>query len=606
VAVTGGNRPTTVTLDQFSLEVETKQVFHKGVRKRICQPISATFKPGLLNAIMGPSGSGKSSCLNAISRRLHSNSRTRYFSSGQILINGCDASDNLVSSITSYVPQDDSGLLPCLTVRETLHFAARLRLPSWMTVDQKILRAESVLLSLGLRDCADTLIGSDTVKGISGGEKRRVTIATQILTDPRVLLLDEPTSGLDAFTALSIIEVLKGLAAEGRTIIFVIHQPRSELFQQFGSVLLLSGRGETAFSGRSGDMVAHFEAQGFKFPEATNPADFALDVVSTDYQAIPQNMASSSEAGSASASSSAIEQMTASNEALVAPAALGAYERSMIPWHSAIPLLVKRSLTNLRRQPDLLAGRVSQLAGLGVVLVAFFTPLRHDYYSVQTRMGYLQQIGSIFFVGMLNSIAMYVQERDIFHQEHADLAYSVESFFLSYTALELPMGLFASFVFSALTVFAVGLPRTASLFLLMTYTTFCVVTCGESFGILFFTIFSHTGLAVSVMSVVLSVAVSLGGVLSTSVPAWLQALNHVSPIKWQIGALASYSMRGVTFTCTEAQRLSDGQCPITTGEQALNLYKLNVSTGKYVLALGGVAVGYRILAYVGLKIRMRR
>ncbi len=133
-----------------------------------------------------------------------------------------------------------------------------------MSKAEKYKRAEEVLLKMGLKDCADNLVGNELVKGISGGEKRRVTIAVQILTDPRILLLDEPTSGLDAFTASSIMEVLQGLAQEGRTLILTIHQARSDLFKHFGNVLLLARGGSPVYSGPTKEMLAYLKAQGLE------------------------------------------------------------------------------------------------------------------------------------------------------------------------------------------------------------------------------------------------------------------------------------------------------------------------------------------------------
>jgi ABC-type multidrug transport system permease subunit len=288
---------------------------------------------------------------------------------------------------------------------------------------------------------------------------------------------------------------------------------------------------------------------------------------------------------------------------LALPASLGTYARQRLAFRRAFPILLQRGIINLRRQPNLLTGRITQLVGLGIVLTAFLTPLGTDYYSVQTRVGYIQAQSSMFFVGMLNSIAMYPSERDIFYHEDRDGTYPLEAFFLYYLTVEVPMEVVASMLFSCLTVFAVGLPRTAGEYFLMAYSAFCVVSCGESFGILFLTIFSHTGLAVSVMSVVLSVAIHLGGVLSIGIDGFLQAVNHVSPIKWQVGALLSYSLRDVRFTCTPDQRLANGACPVQTGVQVLELYRLDVDTVAYALALGGVTIGYRLLAYLGLKAR---
>lgn len=218
-------------LDKFALALDKKSITGKKLPRRIIvNPITTTFQAGVLNVIMGPSGSGKTSLLNAMALRLRNSIGTKYRPSGKIMFNGAVPSGSVIRSVCSYVCQDDDALLPSLTVRETLRFAAGLRLPSFMSTEEKYQRAEEVLLKMGLKDCADNLIGSDLIKGVSGGEKRRVSIAVQVLTDPRVLLLDEPTSGLDAFTASSIMEVLQGLANEGRTLILTIHQARSDLF----------------------------------------------------------------------------------------------------------------------------------------------------------------------------------------------------------------------------------------------------------------------------------------------------------------------------------------------------------------------------------------
>ena len=201
-----------------------------------------------------------------------------------MLYNAAVPSESVVRSVTSFVTQDDSALMPSLTVRESLRFAAGLRLPRWMSKEEKNRRAEEILLKMGLKECADNLIGNELIKGISGGERRRVTISIQILTDPKVLLLDEPTSGLDAFTATSIIEVLKGLAAEGRTLIMTIHQARSDLFQHFSSVLLLARGGYPVYTGEAEKMLPYFASLGYECPQATNPADFVLDLITIDLQ----------------------------------------------------------------------------------------------------------------------------------------------------------------------------------------------------------------------------------------------------------------------------------------------------------------------------------
>ena len=160
----------------------------KGRTLDVLKSVSTKFQAGELNIILGPSGSGKSSLLNTMARRLRSSLLTRYRSSGAMLFNGVQPTDKEVRSLCSYVTQDDNALLPYLTVRETLRFAAGLRLPGWMSKEEKARRAEDVMLKMGLKDCADVLIGHELLKGISGGEKRRVSIAVQVLTEPQILM----------------------------------------------------------------------------------------------------------------------------------------------------------------------------------------------------------------------------------------------------------------------------------------------------------------------------------------------------------------------------------------------------------------------------------
>lgn len=210
--------------------------------------------------------------MNVLCSRLHGSFSQRYHYSGLMLFNNSAPSDNVIRSLTSYVVQEDTTLLPSLTVRETLHFAALLRLPSHISKDRKTARAEHVLNQLGLRHCADTLIGSEFVTGISGGERRRVSIAVQILTDPKILVLDEPTSGLDSKTAHGIMELLHTMAKEGITVICTIHQSRSDFFPVFGNLALLTTGGRMIYSGTAKDMISYFQDVGYQCPMFANPA----------------------------------------------------------------------------------------------------------------------------------------------------------------------------------------------------------------------------------------------------------------------------------------------------------------------------------------------
>ncbi|KAL7619738.1 hypothetical protein AAE478_010280 [Parahypoxylon ruwenzoriense] len=670
-----------VGLDDFSLALDKMSPVGKKLpTKAILDPVTTTFQAGKLNVIMGPSGSGKTSLLNAMALRLHSTIGTRYNPSGKLTFNGAIPSDSVIRSVVSYVCQDDDALLPSLTVRETLRFAAGLRLPKWMNKLEKYQRAEEVLIKMGLKDCADNLVGNDLVKGISGGEKRRVSIAVQILTDPRVLLLDEPTSGLDAFTANSILEVLQGLAKEGRTLILTIHQARSDIFKHFGNVLLLARGGSPAYAGSAKGMLPYFNSLGYQCPQHTNPADYALDLITIDLQeahreaesrekvhrlieswakvtmspsgapqAAPrlsnineaeelsaesitdtksntyqpanfgkgtaESTADSGEGSEASQEGTAELERRLSNTlprrsvnkaALATPAELGALVHRRASFITAFPLLLHRATINLRRQPPLLLARTMQVVGLAIVLTLFFAPLHHDYYSVQNRVGFVQEVGAFYFVGMLQNVAVYPAEREVFYREDDDAVYSVEAFLATYTLLEVPFEIVTCLVFGVMADFAVGFPRTAPMYFVNVFCCFGIVSCGESLGIMFNTLFNHTGFAVNLISILLSVAQIMAGIMSINMPTLFKAFNYISPLKYATAALAPFSLRDVEFTCDDAQRLPDGRCAIETGEQVLDLYKLNVDPVVNVAALAGTIVAYRLVAWLLLRLTRTR
>ncbi|KAJ5468057.1 ABC-2 type transporter [Penicillium sp. IBT 31633x] len=623
-------RKVAISLNQYALEIHKRQYLWQTAKiLQILRPITAEFRPGALNVIMGPSGSGKTSLLNSIARRLHGSAGTQYRVHGDMLYNGAVPSESVVRSVTSFVTQDDDALMPSLTVRESLRFAAGLRLPTWMSREEKNRRAEEILYKMGLKECADNLIGSELIKGISGGEKRRVSIAIQILTDPKVLLLDEPTSGLDAFTAMSIIELLHSLAAEGRTLILTLHQSRTDLFTHFSQVILLARGGYPIYAGPGTQMLAHFAGQGHECPRTTNPADFVLDLITIDLQQADREIITRERVqGLISCwKDNPLELGLGPQTSQIAtPAELGSLKRQMLPFRVTFPLVLHRSVINFWRQPQLVMARSMQVPGVAIIMALFFAPMKNDYAAVQTRMGFVQEFAALYFVGrftllprsylsifvyvyiysylrtgMLQNIAIYPSERDVFYREEADSCYTALTFILSYTAIEIPFEIISSLIFGALAAFADNMKRTTAMFLISAFNCFCIISCGESIGIMFCTLFSHVGFAVNVTSILLSISNILGGIMSLNIHEVLQALNYLSPIKYAIANLAAYSLHGQEFHCSGSQRLADGNCPIDTGEQVLQLYNLDKNGPMNVMALGICTIIYRFIAYAFLQ-----
>ncbi|KAJ4488579.1 P-loop containing nucleoside triphosphate hydrolase protein [Lentinula aciculospora] len=602
-----------VDLVKLALTIETTSLRngYTKIHLPILHGITTRFEAGSVNVIMGPSGSGKSSLLNVMALRFKSTPITRYHSSGSLLLNGFKPDESQLRSLSSYVTQDDNSLLPYLTVREMLRFAAGLRLPGNMTTKQKNDRAEEVIRMMGLSDCADCLIGSEFMKGISGGEKRRVSIAVQVLTEPRILIADEPTSGLDAFTASSILEVLSGLAAEGRTVIITIHQSRSELFRQFGNLLLLAKGGRVAYSGKASSMIPYFGLMGYRCPPNCNPSDWALDLVSVDLRDEKAEAASRAKVEEILDAYESkppfgielnVTDKSKQHQYRALPPDLTRLKKEPAPFYVAFPILMRRGLINFQRQPSLGIARIGQVLGLGLVQALFFAPLKRDYIAASVNIvGAIQEILPLYFVGMLQNVALYPVERNVFYKEHEDGAYSVEAFFAAYLCLEVPFEVISALLYSMLGDIAINLKRTIPMYFIIALNCFCIVSCGESLGIIFNTLFQSTGFALNVTSVILSVGTFMGGLMSIDMIGFLQGINYISPLKYATANMLPYTLRGMTFTCDDSQKLADGQCPLSIGEQVLDLYKLNLDPAPMLAALVGATIVYRIVAYAILR-----
>lgn len=203
---------------------------------------------------------------------------------------------------------------------------------------------------------------------------------------------------------------------------------------------------------------------------------------------------------------------------------------------------------------------------------------------------------------MLQNLAIYPTERDVFYREELDGCYSTETFIISYTLLELPFTIVSSIMFGAVATYGAGLDRSIDVLFIGSFVAACLVTCGESLGIMFCTVFQHIGFSVNVTSVILSIGIMMGGVLSLNVPGFLEAFNYLSPVKYAFRVMANYCLPGQQIHCLPDQ-LVNGVCPITSGEQVLKLYNLDSNPRMNILWLAIAMVIYRVLAYGFLKAR---
>lgn len=219
---------------------------------------------------MGGSGAGKSTFVNVLMGK-------RPTTSGETKVNGVAGQIKTYKKIIGYVPQDDI-LLAELTVRENILHSARIRLPSTWS-DSDIQRHVDILLRcLKLDHVKDNIVGTVGKPGVSGGQRKRVSIGMELAAAPMALFLDEPTSGLDATAASSIMELLKALSRLGITIVTIIHQPRQEIYESLDDLILL-GKGRMLYCGATPSCLPYFEGCGFKFPRNQNPADVLMDII---------------------------------------------------------------------------------------------------------------------------------------------------------------------------------------------------------------------------------------------------------------------------------------------------------------------------------------
>jgi ABC-type multidrug transport system ATPase subunit len=244
-------------------------------RKKLLRGISGVVRKGELLAIMGPSGCGKTSLLDVLAGRVSSSSVE-----GRVMVDG-KPRDRYFRRGSAYVRQELT-LTASLSVTETLMYAARLRLPEELTEEDRVAIVESTIDQLGLRVAAHTKIGNAFIRGVSGGQKRRVAIGCELVAFPHVLFLDVPTSGLDSTTALSIIELLKQLALSGKMVVTTINQPNAKTYALFDRVLLMS-RGRQMFFGAPHRALDFFANQHIPCPKLANPADYYLTKINDDF-----------------------------------------------------------------------------------------------------------------------------------------------------------------------------------------------------------------------------------------------------------------------------------------------------------------------------------
>ncbi|BGP05738.1 hypothetical protein JCM10049v2_001551 [Rhodotorula toruloides] len=591
----------------------------------ILASLNGSARSGECLAVMGPSGAGKSTFLDAICQRTPR-------AKGLVTVNG--STDYSTRDLFSFVEQDDA-LLGVLTVRETVAFAAYLALgPSYPNIDQHI---DATLTSLGLSAIAGNRIGTPLQRGISGGQKRRVTIACSVVAKPRILVLDEPTSGLDSTSGREVVAFLQHLAREqGVLIICTIHQPNFETFALFDRLLLLAG-GQTMYDGRVDDLDNYLASVGSPTPAHVNPADHAIELVNTEFRSgdkgddnypptgdfaspaehlqsradLWTNYKAKNLAGSKSTSVEELDAHALGRKRSTASQSFVTNMRKTIT-------LSHRAALNYSRNVLAYGIRLGMYCGMGLLLATVWIRLGWTTDKLNDRLSV--SFFSVAFLGFMSvaGIPSFLEERAVFIRERANGLYSPAQYLLATTLVSLPFLFVCAAAFTLIIYWAIGMNPGATHFFRFLLYLYLGLVAAESQSLL-------VAAAIPIFVAALAIAAFANGlwmcvqgyfIRATSLPKfWYYWAHFIDYETFAFELLVRNDFVGRILTCPKGpdgsclcpipSSLTPGQCAVSGEDVIQNLGYGGVSDGLYVGILIIIIFVYRLLMWGVLVWRKR-
>uniref|UniRef100_A0A668AF73 Broad substrate specificity ATP-binding cassette transporter ABCG2 n=1 Tax=Myripristis murdjan TaxID=586833 RepID=A0A668AF73_9TELE len=545
------------------------------------------MRPGL-NAILGPTGSGKSSFLDVLAARKDPSGL-----SGEVLIDGAPQPPNF-KCLSGYVVQDDV-VMGTLTVRENLRFSAALRLPSSVPQREKEARVNHLIRELGLTKVADSKVGTQMIRGISGGERKRTNIGMELIIDPSVLFLDEPTTGLDASTANSVLLLLKRMASHGRTIIMSIHQPRYSIYRLFDTLTLLVS-GKMVYHGPAPNALDYFANIGYACEPHNNPADFFLDVINGDSTSIEDRLVEEYRNSSYSRDTrTELERIAQGKECISRP------KSRTITYNSSffhqLRWVLKRTFQNLMLNPQTSVAQVRKHALLSSWRMTRFL------FVVFCRMGALFFITTNQCFSTVSAAELFITERKLFVHEYISGYYRVSVYFLSKILSDIiTLRTIPAIIFSCIVYFMIGLKSTVSAFFIFTLTVTLVAYTATAMTMAISADQSVVALANIFMTITFVFMMIFSGLLVNlpSIMDWLAWLKYFSIPRYGLAALKINEFVGLNMGSISWE-LSYFRC---TGEQYLDYLGIEYTTWglwENHVALTVMAFIFLIIAYLKLR-----
>ncbi|KAK3819675.1 MAG: hypothetical protein J3Q66DRAFT_311391 [Benniella sp.] len=528
---------------------------------QILKGISGSAPAGVVLAVMGPSGAGKSTLVDILAGKTKGGKV-----SGQILLNGKQVHQSDIRRAVGFVDQEDT-LPPTQTVYEAVLFSAMMRLPEAMPIHRVHERVNEVIEMLGLTHCKDRRIGNVTSRGISGGEKRRVSIALELITRPPILILDEPTSGLDSYSAHMVVEQLCKLAAsKTTTVIMTIHQPRSDIFFMFSHTLVVS-KGSALYFGPTDTAADYFNRRGLVCPPNYNIADYLLDI------AMDQNLTGHASGHQVHVSGNAVSRRPGNNMHGNASDTTRTSHETSVPIEemesagsstaslsgsNVTPLkkqktvyptsfltqlntLMKRNFQTLIRDKSLLVLHLAVAVVLGLFIGGLYFQVPMNLAGFQNRAGSLFFMLSLLGFSSISALGAFTETRTLFIKERSNGYYPPTPFIISTLLFDLiPLRIVPSIIMGCISYFMIGLSPVVETFFkfMLILVLFNVAT--SMFCLVIAAAVRTTGVASLASSIVMLFMMLFGGFMinSGNIPAALTWIQYLSMFKYGFEALA--------------------------------------------------------------------
>mmetsp|Transcript_7530 Transcript_7530/g.17000 ORF Transcript_7530/g.17000 Transcript_7530/m.17000 type:complete len:753 (-) Transcript_7530:115-2373(-) len=515
--------------------------------------IRGRARSGRMLAIMGPSGAGKSSVVHALAGKVMGSSKIRL--EGSRYING-DAITGESQIPAAFVKQEFN-FFPHMTVRETLAFRVELKLGSLISKNAQAERVEELIQELNLERAADTIVGDAKVRGISGGERRRLAIACELVSNPSVIFLDEPTSGLDSTAAASLVTALRNLADSGETIVAVIHQPSQHVFSAFDDLLLVS-EGKQMYFGETSKVRDYMDTHVKKAPSDMGTAEHILDCVSRN--AMPGERTEDASARIDKLASLAAKQNVDLGEKPAPDSAVRSYRGDSNVRRANIfvqfKLLLRRSLReNFRSKASLIIKFVQQIS-LGLIYGTIYH-LGDDQASIMDRFGLLSLIaigGSN--MAMASTIRSFPKEKAIVSGELGDHMYGTLPYFIGKALSEIPLTAFFNSLFGVLVSSLTGLNNTFEKMKRFLGLVSLHGLAGQSAGLMIGAVAPSQDAALALFPAIMVLNIIFDGknISEENTPRYLRWLPKVGLIRWGFEGMSLNEFEGLTFNTSGPRR----------------------------------------------------